>query len=408
MRLERRHGWRVEPSWIVYLPGVVRDCTSRHASSCRRRATCSCPVRCTSTSSAPPSSRRAGSPKFPCTSSSGAGCSTPMSFEEKQTCSSCATPRIPAARCFGAWSSRRSPRRPASAHRLRRDPLRSRPRCRPRPRADREPFARSVAAYRDADVREQDLQLSGRGLRVGDHRGRAAARAFAAELVAHVLHAPSVFGYEATLAAFRDGDGWLAAQLEYLRGNRDLVERTLNLPMAHVEATYLAWIDCSPLGIESAYEFSFNPSRALTGPAIQRARAFRAPQLRDTARPARRGALPDARRGRTSRAAVASGWRCGAALAPARLPNHWRGVRAPHARSVRGAGRADAELAHVLQRIADVVDRGTALADALRDERARPCRSSSCTYAGCVGSARNASARTWRPPGIRTWTRRGA
>jgi cysteine-S-conjugate beta-lyase len=72
-------------------------------------------------------------------------------------------------------------------------------------------------------------------------------RAFAADVNAHVLHSPSVFGYEATLAAFRHGDAWLQAQLEYLRGNRDLVERTLGLPMAHVEATYLAWLDCTAL-----------------------------------------------------------------------------------------------------------------------------------------------------------------
>jgi cystathionine beta-lyase len=70
-------------------------------------------------------------------------------------------------------------------------------------------------------------------------------KAFSAELSAHVLPSPSVFGYEAALAAYREGDAWLAAQLEYLRGNRELVERELGLPMAHVEATYLAWIDCS-------------------------------------------------------------------------------------------------------------------------------------------------------------------
>src|ERR1051326_210484 len=52
-------------------------------------------------------------------------------------------------------------------------------------------------------------------------------RAFAADIAAHVLHSPSVFGYDATLAAFRGGDAWLAAQLEDLRGNRDLVERAL-------------------------------------------------------------------------------------------------------------------------------------------------------------------------------------
>ncbi|TAK83209.1 MAG: putative C-S lyase [Betaproteobacteria bacterium] len=79
-------------------------------------------------------------------------------------------------------------------------------------------------------------------------------REFSADVHAHVLHSPSVFGYVATLAAFRHGDAWLAAQLEYLRGNRDQVERRLGLPMAHVEATYLAWIDCSGLGVENAYD----------------------------------------------------------------------------------------------------------------------------------------------------------
>jgi putative C-S lyase len=72
-------------------------------------------------------------------------------------------------------------------------------------------------------------------------------QAFAAEMSAHLLPSPSVFGYEATLAAYRHGDAWLAAQIDYLRQNRDLVERSIGLPMAHVEATYLAWIDCSSL-----------------------------------------------------------------------------------------------------------------------------------------------------------------
>jgi cystathionine beta-lyase len=89
-------------------------------------------------------------------------------------------------------------------------------------------------------------------------------RAFGADVNAHVLHSPSVFGYEATLAAFRDGDAWLAAQLEYLRGNRDLVEQTLRLPMAHVEATYLAWIDASSLGTKDAQQFFLDAGVALS------------------------------------------------------------------------------------------------------------------------------------------------
>jgi cysteine-S-conjugate beta-lyase len=89
-------------------------------------------------------------------------------------------------------------------------------------------------------------------------------QAFSADVNAHVLHSPSVFGYEATLAAFRHGDAWLSAQLEYLRGNRQLVERTLGLPMAHAEGTYLAWIDCSQLGVEDPYRHFLERGVALS------------------------------------------------------------------------------------------------------------------------------------------------
>jgi cysteine-S-conjugate beta-lyase len=77
-------------------------------------------------------------------------------------------------------------------------------------------------------------------------------RAFCADHHATV-HDASVFGYEAALAAYRECGDWLAAQIGYLRANRDLVERAIGaipgLRMAHVEATYLAWIDASGLGV---------------------------------------------------------------------------------------------------------------------------------------------------------------
>jgi cysteine-S-conjugate beta-lyase len=78
-------------------------------------------------------------------------------------------------------------------------------------------------------------------------------RAFSVDVDAHVVYPMSVFGFVAALAAYRSGDDWLAAQIDYLRRNRDLVERSIGLPMAHVEATYLAWIDCSPLGLADAH-----------------------------------------------------------------------------------------------------------------------------------------------------------
>ena len=80
-------------------------------------------------------------------------------------------------------------------------------------------------------------------------------RAMAADHHATV-HDASLFGYIASLAAYREGDAWLTAQLEYLRANRDAVERAIagmpGLSMAHVEATYLAWIDASALRLKDA------------------------------------------------------------------------------------------------------------------------------------------------------------
>ena len=68
------------------------------------------------------------------------------------------------------------------------------------------------------------------------------------------LHDASVFGYIGAIAAYRDGQAWLDAQLAYLRGNSALVEAMVaaapGLAMAHTEATYLAWIDASGLGVE--------------------------------------------------------------------------------------------------------------------------------------------------------------
>jgi putative C-S lyase len=91
--------------------------------------------------------------------------------------------------------------------------------------------------------------------------------AFSQELVAHVLPSPSVFGFAAALAAYREGDPWLAALLDYLRGNRDYVETNIGLPMAHIEATYLAWIDCSSVGADP-YEHFLKAGVALS-PGVQ-------------------------------------------------------------------------------------------------------------------------------------------
>src|SRR5207248_3272262 len=98
--------------------------------------------------------------------------------------------------------------------------------------------------------------------------------AMSVDVRAHVLPSPSVFGYAATLAALREGGAWLDAQIAYLRGNRDLLEREMPLPMARVQATYLAWIDCSPLGASDPYEHFLRHGVALSPGAQFGAPAF--------------------------------------------------------------------------------------------------------------------------------------
>lgn len=64
-------------------------------------------------------------------------------------------------------------------------------------------------------------------------------------------------GFTACEAAYRDGEPWRQALLAYLRGNRDylLDFLTRELPgvrvEAPIEATYLAWLDVTALGLEN-------------------------------------------------------------------------------------------------------------------------------------------------------------
>jgi len=96
------------------------------------------------------------------------------------------------------------------------------------------------------------FNLAGIGVAFAVIEDAALREAFSFDLKKSV-HDASLFAYEAAVAAYREGEPWLAAQLDYLRGNRDLVEATVaRLPgveTAHLEATYLSWIDCSGLGI---------------------------------------------------------------------------------------------------------------------------------------------------------------
>ncbi len=56
-------------------------------------------------------------------------------------------------------------------------------------------------------------------------------------------------------AAYRDGEPWRQALIEYLRGNHELLYARVNqwpgIEMRKVEGTYLAWIDVSALGLKA-------------------------------------------------------------------------------------------------------------------------------------------------------------
>lgn len=71
--------------------------------------------------------------------------------------------------------------------------------------------------------------------------------------MAGIVHHVGALGFFATLAALRDGREWQLALLEYLRGNRDIVDRALRgmpgLRTWPVEATYLSWIDARALPV---------------------------------------------------------------------------------------------------------------------------------------------------------------
>lgn len=74
-------------------------------------------------------------------------------------------------------------------------------------------------------------------------------------IVPHV----NLMGYVAAEAAYRHGEPWRLALIEYLRGNRDLLAVEIavipDLIMSPVEATYLAWIDVRGRGIEHPQRF---------------------------------------------------------------------------------------------------------------------------------------------------------
>ncbi len=74
-------------------------------------------------------------------------------------------------------------------------------------------------------------------------------------IVPHV----NVLGYAAAEAAYRHGEPWRRALIDYLRGNAEYVCNAIDaipgLRTTPVEATYLAWIDATGLNLENPAAF---------------------------------------------------------------------------------------------------------------------------------------------------------
>jgi cysteine-S-conjugate beta-lyase len=100
---------------------------------------------------------------------------------------------------------------------------------------------------------------------ISDDTLRRAFRRAMGRIVPHV----NLLGYTAAEAAYRHGAEWRRQLLAYLRGNRDLVAQELGaipgVSVAHVEATYLSWIDLRPRGIADPVRFFEEAGVGLSG-----------------------------------------------------------------------------------------------------------------------------------------------
>lgn len=69
------------------------------------------------------------------------------------------------------------------------------------------------------------------------------------------LPGPNIFGYAALEAAYRYGDDWLGQVLDYLQGNLDFMtayfaEKIPKIKVIPPEGTYMVWLDCRSLGMD--------------------------------------------------------------------------------------------------------------------------------------------------------------
>ena len=77
---------------------------------------------------------------------------------------------------------------------------------------------------------------------------------FNGEMLAAQTRLDNIFGIEALIAAYNEGEEWLDAAIDYVSENKRHLERVLReripeIRMIPSEGTYLAWLDCGALGL---------------------------------------------------------------------------------------------------------------------------------------------------------------
>lgn len=76
---------------------------------------------------------------------------------------------------------------------------------------------------------------------------------------AEVMPMVSTLAYESASAAFKQGEPWRQALLEYLRGNYQYLQHEFaqipGMTLERCDATYLAWIDATQLGLNDTQAF---------------------------------------------------------------------------------------------------------------------------------------------------------
>lgn len=89
----------------------------------------------------------------------------------------------------------------------------------------------------------------------------------------------NALGLEATRAAYAEGGEWLEQVRAYLQGNRDYLAHALQhrLPgirMNPVQGTFLAWMDCSALGLKDPQRFFLEHARVALSAGIEFGAAY--------------------------------------------------------------------------------------------------------------------------------------